>query len=266
MGNKASTTQNIEQTFNMSNVNKSVFEQITKNTQETAASQANIQNMRVVMRNVRGCTTNLNQTIDAETQSSSEFSAETITEIKNAITTEMKASADAAMERSTQLGDLSSLLSDSDQNIQQTVNMEIENIVENTITTENVNKTIAEQVSIQNGQLIIDGYDCREGGQIDFSQNITAKLAADAVTGAITKAASENKVLAALAADASGSTSSKGGGFAELVDSIGAALSGPFMYIAICVVVMIIAALIFLLSPAGQNSSRTMSTAAARRI
>jgi len=266
MGNKASTTQNIEQTFNMSNVNKSVFEQITKNTQETAASQANIQNMRVDMRNVRGCKTNFNQTIDAETQSSSEFSADTITEIKNAITTEMKASADAAMEKSTQLGDLSSLLSDSDQNIQQTVNMEIENIVENTITTENVNKTIAEQVSIQNGQLVIDGYDCREGGEIDFSQNITAKLAADAVTGAITKAASENKVLAALAADASGSTSSKGGGFAELVDSIGAALSGPFMYIAICVVVMIIAALIFLLSPAGQNSSRTLSNAAARRI
>ena len=266
MGNKASTTQNIEQTFNMSNVNKSIFEQITKNTQETAASQANIQNLRVVMRNVKGCPVKLNQMINAETQSSSEFSADTITEIKNAITTEMKASADAAMEKSTQLGDLSSLLSDSDQNIQQTVNMEIENIVENTITTENLNKTVAEQVSIQNGELIIDGYDCREGGQIDVSQNITAKLAADAVTGAITKAASENKVLAALAADASGSTSSKGGGFAELVDSIGAALSGPFMYIAICVVVMIIAALIFLLSPAGQNSSRTMSTAAARRI
>lgn len=266
MGQKASTTQNIEQTFNMSNVNKSVFEQITKNTQETAASQANIQNMKVVMRNVRGCNANLNQTIDAETQSSSEFSAETVADIKNAITTEMKASADAAMEKSTQLGDLSSLLSDSDQNIQQTVNMEIENVVENSITTENMNKTVAEQVSIQNGQLVIDGYDCREGGQIDFSQNITAKLAADAVTGAITKAASENKVLSTLAASAGASTASSGGGFAELVDSIGAAISGPFMYIAIVVVVMIIGALLFLLSPAGQNSSRTMSSAAARRM
>ena len=266
MGNKASTSQSIEQTFNMSNVNKSIFEQITKNTQETAASQANIQNMKVVMRNVRGCNANFNQTIDAETQSSSEFSPETVTEIKNGITTEMKASADAAMEKSTQLGDLSSLLSDSDQDIKQTVNMEIENVVENTITTENMNKTVAEQVSIQNGQLVIDGYDCREGGQIDFSQNITAKLAAKAVTSAITKAVSENKVLAALAAEASADTSSSGGGFAELVDSIGAAFSGPFKYIAIVIVVLIVGALIFLLSPAGQNSSRTMSSAAARRM
>jgi len=262
----AQSSQSIEQTFNMSNVNKSVFEQITKNTQETAASQANIQNMKVIMRNVRGCNTNLSQVIDATTQSSSEFKPDTVTEIKNAITTEMKASADAALEKTTQLGDLSSLLSESDQDIQQTINMEIENVVENTITTENMNKTVAEQVSIQNGQLVIDGYDCRERGEINFNQNITATLAAEAVTNAVTKAASENKVLATLAASAGASSTSTGGGFAELVDSIGNALSGPFMYIAICVVVMVIAALLFLLSPAGQNSSRTLSSAAAKRI
>lgn len=262
----AQSTQNIDQTFNMSNINKSVFEQITKNTQETAASQANIQNLKVVMRNIRGCNSNFNQTINAETQSKSEFSATTTADIKNAITTEMKASADAALEKTTQLGDLSSLVSDSDQNISQTVNMEIENVVENTITTENLNKTVADQVSIQNGQLIIDGYDCREGGQIDWTQNITAKLSADAITGAVTKAISENKVLSTLAAEAGGGVTSSGGGFAQLVDSIGAAMSGPFMYIAICVVVLIVGAVIFLLSPAGQNSSRSLSSAAARRM
>ena len=262
----AQSSQSIEQTFNMSNINKSVFEQITKNTQETAASQANIQNLEVVMRNGRGCNATFGQTIDATTQSSSEFSPEMTTDIKNAIDTEMKAAAGAALERTTQLGDLTSLLSDSNQDIQQSVNMEIENVVENTITTENLNKTIAEQVSIQGGRLIIDGYDCREGGQIDWNQNITAKLSADAVTKSLTKAVSQNKVLNTLAASADASSTSTGGGFAELVDSIGAALSGPFMYIAICVVVLIIGAVIFLLSPAGQNSSRTLSTAAARRI
>ena len=267
MGNRGSSSQSIDQTFNMSNINKSVYEQITKNTQETAASQANIQNLKVVMRNVRGCVANFGQTINAETQSSSTFTADTTTEIKNAITTEMKASADAAMEKSTQLGDLSSLVGGkTNMDIKQTVNMEIENIVENTITTENLNKTVAEQVSIQNGQLIIDGYDCREGGQIDWNQNITAKLAATAITNAVAKAVSENKVLASLSASASGSSKSSGGGFAQLVDSIGGAISGPFMYIAICVVILIIGATIFLLSPAGQNSSRTMSKAAARRF
>ena len=256
MGNRGSSNQSIEQTFNMSNINKSVYDQITKNTQETAASQANIQNLEVVLRNIRGCKSTFGQTIDATTQSSSTFSTETTADIKNAVTTEMKASADAAIEKSTQLGDLSSLVGgETNMDVKQEVNMAIENIIENTVTTENLNKTVAEQVSIQNGKLIIDGYDCREGGQIDWNQNITAKLAATAITDALAKGLTENKLIASLSASASSEQASSGGGFAQLVDSIGAAIGGPFMYIAICVVVLIIGATLFLLSPGGQKSA-----------
>lgn len=267
MGNRGSSNQSIEQTFDMSTLNESIFEQITKNTQETMASQAGIQNLKVQLRNIRGCAASFNQTIDASTQSSSTFNAESSAQIKNAVETQMQAAADAAVEKSTQLGDLSSLVGgETNMDIKQAVNMEVQNVIENTITTENLNKTVAEQVNIQNGELVIDGYDCREGGSIDWNQNMTAKLAASAITTALTSAVADNELLSSLSASAGATSTSTGGGFAELVDSIGAAISGPFLYIAIVVVILIIGAVIFLLSPAGQNSSKIMATAAAQRI
>ena len=68
-------SQTINQTFNLSAVNKSIFEQITKNTAESAASQANVQSLEIVMRNVRGCTARFGQKIDAKTQSASTLTA-----------------------------------------------------------------------------------------------------------------------------------------------------------------------------------------------
>ena len=256
-------SQTIEQRFNMSAMNKSIYEQITKNQSRASASQATVQNLKVVMRNIKGCSSKFGQTINAEAISSSELTAETTTAIKNAVTNDMQASVSAQIEKATQMGNLQ--FGDK-QNISQDVQLAITNIVENSITTENLNEAIAEQVSIQGGELIIDGYDCREGGDISWDQDVTAKLSASAVTKALTSAIADNTVLNELAAAASGGASSENTGLAGLLE----AFTGPMRYAIIaaicCCCLLVILLIVIGLSPAGQSATANLGRAGASRI
>ena len=260
-------SQTINQTFNLSAVNKSIFEQITKNTSESLASQANVQNLEVVMRNVKGCTARFGQKIDATTQSSSTLSAQTTTEIKNAITNEMQASVSAAVEKATQMGNMQ--FGDK-QNVNQDVTMAMETVIENTITTENLNRAIAEQVSVQNGKLVIDGYDCREGGDISWDQNITAKLSAEAVTTAMSDAIAASEVLNSLHAAASGNAKTENKGLSDLVGTFFEGITGPMKYAIVaavlCCCFLIIALIAIGLSPAGQSATANLGKAGAARL
>ncbi|ABY27838.1 hypothetical protein OtV5_054 [Ostreococcus tauri virus OtV5] len=260
-------SQTINQTFNLSAVNKSVFEKITTNKSESLASQANIQNLEVVMRNVRGCSAKFGQTIDASTQSSSELTQTQTDEIKNAITNDMKVAASAAIEKATEMGNLQ--IGDK-QNVNQNVTMEIENIIENKITTENINKAVAEQVSIQNGKLVIDGYDCREGGDISWDQDITAKLMAEAVTKSLSDAIASSEVLNTLHAQATGNAKTENKGAAQFISAFFEGLTGPMRYgiiaSVVCCCLLVLVMIVIGLSPAGQSATKNLGSAAARRF
>jgi type IV secretory pathway VirB2 component (pilin) len=260
-------SQTINQTFNLSAINKSIFEKITKNKAESLASQANIQNLEVVMRNVRGCSASFGQTIDASTQSSSELTQTQTDEIKNAITNDMKASASAAVEKATQMGNMQ--FGDK-QNVNQNVTLAIENVIENKITTENINRSVAEQVSIQNGKLVIDGYDCSEGGDISWDQDVTAKLMSEAITKSLSDAIASSEVLNSLHAAASGSSKTENKGLAEVVDSLFAGLTGPIKYAMIacvvCCCLLVLVMIVLGLSPAGQSATKNLGAAGASRL
>ena len=94
-------SQKINQTFDMSALNKSVYEQTTINENNSVASQANIQTMKIDMRNIVGCVTNVIQNIDATASSSSELSTTQTTNIKNAITNDMQAAVQAQVDKVT---------------------------------------------------------------------------------------------------------------------------------------------------------------------
>ena len=106
--------------------------------------------------------------------------------------------------------------------------MEIQNIVENNITTNNVNSTVAEQVNIQDGVLNLKRYDCSDSGaQLDFSQDIMAEVKATSIMNILKEAVASNEVLNAMAASSdSTSNDSTAGGYAQVVDSAGGALAG----------------------------------------
>jgi hypothetical protein len=257
-------SQTINQAFNMSAMNQSIYEQITKTQASAAASQATIQNLRIRFRDVSGCSITGTQTIDAEAVSSSELTSETTTEIKNAITNEMQAAVEAQVEKATELGNLQ--FGDK-QNVNQEVTMEITNIVDNTIVTETLNEAIAEQVSIQNNE--VEFRDCKDS-ELDFSQNVTAKVAAKVITTAIQDAIAASTVMNDLDAAAGGGASSENKGLSDLVGTFFEGLTGPMKYgiIAsiVCCCLLVVLLVVIGLSPAGQSATANLGKAGANRL
>lgn len=275
MGAGSSTTQKVENTFNMSAINNIVFEQMTTNKASATASGANIQNLKVVLRNIKGCDMTFGQTISSDLTASTEIDALTSTEIKNDIAAELAAQATTQLENVSQLGsELSSFVSgDTNQDIRNEINQLVETNIRNVIETINISETVSESVNIQGGDLIIDGYDCTEGGQLDYNQDITAKIAAEAVTKSITDSLAQNQVVAALTSTVENEAAQSRGGFAQIADSVFGGIAGVLgassqmiMFSVIATVCCCCFLLIFLLSPAGQSSTTTFANAGASRM
>jgi hypothetical protein len=250
-------SQKINQTFDMSAINKSIYEQTTINSNSSMAAQANIQNMEVHLKNIVACTTTITQTVNASASASSELDNTQTTAIKNAITTEMQAAVQAQVDKVTEAGNLQ--FGDK-QNVNQSLNLEVENIIKNSIVTENINKAVAEQVTIQDGIYTIDGYDCTLGGEINYTQDITAQVVANIVTKNLTDSIAQSDILNDLQAAADAAAASENKGIADIIDSIGEMLAGPLKWIALacvmCVCVLVIGAVVMGMSPAGQNATR----------
>lgn len=257
-------SQTIEQTFNLSAVNKSIFEQVTTNTQKVSASSTNIQSIGLnVKGSMIGCPFNATQKIKSETQTDASMATETILAMKNEITTEMQAGASAAIEKSTEAGNMQ--FGDK-QNVKQETNMAIENIVDTTITTENLSEVISNAVNIQDNVMNIGGdLDC-QGEKMVLGQDISAKLVTKAVMGALTDALIENKTTNKLTATSDSEQKTENKGLADIIGTIFAGLTGPLIAVVVCVCIIMLAVTLFLLSPAGQNSTRTMANAGAKKL
>ena len=259
--------QRINQAFNISSMNQSVFEQTTTNKSESIASQANVQTMKLDMRNVKYCDTTVTQTIDATASSSSQLNNTQVTAIKNAITNEMTAAVQAQVDKVTEAGNFQ--FGDK-QNVNQELNLAVTNIVENVINIENINSALAEQVSIQDGLYTIDGYDCSLGGSINYSQDITAQVVATMVTNNIVDAIASSDILNQLDAAADAAAKSENKGIADIIGTFFEGLFGPMKYAVIasvvCCCMIIVLVMVMALSPAGQKGMTNMSGAAARRF
>jgi len=265
------TSQSIENTFNFSAINENITNIITQNSSTTTATGANIQGMTVNFGEIIGCNVNLSQKITSKTMAASDFTAEEITDLQNEITNDMQAAATAALENNTEMGsELGGLLDggDTEMNVTNSVNMEIQNLVETNITTTNVNNTVAEQVNIQDGVLNLKRYDCSDtGAQLDFSQDIMAEVKATSIMNILKQAIQENKILNKMAASTESSVKKKKGGIAGVLDSlfggiadvVGTSQQGAMAASAasVCIVcVLVIGLAVMFMSPAGQNMGR----------
>jgi len=267
MGN--SSSQYIRQTFALDSVNEMIYEQLTKNTQKMDSSSVNIQKMKL---NIGGgmynCGIVSNQTLNTDMQTDVNFIAESVREIKNEITTAMTTSAKAAIEKKKELGDTSIGENETQTTIQDT-QMNIKNLVETVLETENVQETVTSAVNIQEDTINIAGdVDCGGLG-FDRSQNMTAKMATQAIMQNFESAIVENTVLTTLAADAGATQASTKGGLAGLVDAIGGAIGGPMMAAmagsVMCVCLVVISVLMVAMSPAGQGAVSKGANTAAKR-
>ena len=260
-------SQTINQAFDLSAINQSIYEQTTTNKSTSLASQTNIQSMDIILRNVRGCTATFKQGINAEASSSSTLTNTQATEIKNAITSEMNAAVGAQIEKATEAGNFQ--FGDK-QNVNQEVKLEIQNIIDNSVVIENINDAIAEQMSIQDKLITIDGYDCTEGGSINFEQDITAQLVADLVTTNFVDAISSSDLMNQLDAAADGDLKSENKGLAQFITAFFEGFTGPAKYAIIacliCCCLLVIAMVAIGLSPAGQSAAANLGKAGASRL
>jgi hypothetical protein len=259
--------QRINQAFNISAMNQSIFEQTTRNQSKSLVSQSSIQTMKLYLKNVKGCDTYVTQSIDANASSSSELNNEQEIAIRNAITTEMTAAVQAQVDKVTEAGNFQ--FGDK-QNVNQELNLEVTNIVENVINIDNINSALAEQVSIQGGDYIVDGYDCTLGGSINYSQDITAQVVATMVTNNLIDAIASSDILNDLDAAADAAAKSENKGLADIIGTFFEGLTGPMKYAMIasvvCCCMIIVLVMVMALSPAGQKGMTNMSGAAARRF
>jgi hypothetical protein len=259
MGNK----QSISQDFNLKAVNKAVYNQVTKNSAKGEAAGFNTQSLNIDVGINDGCPIKTNQKISSKVVSSTKNMPKTIVDMKGEIANDMKQAAGAKLKSMT--GALSTNFG-SKSTVKQKINQTIENVVNKTITTENMTESIAKSVNIQDGNLKVKFMRCRDGkGGIDMTQDITSELAANAVTDALTKSLMQDKFVNKIAQEQKAESVVENTG---PIQDLGNAISGIFGSLtaiyAICGLVVclaIAAGAYILLSPAGQNA---MSAAASK--
>jgi hypothetical protein len=273
-GSGGETNQSIENTFNFKALNENITNVITNNSQETGASGANIQGMKVVFGDIYGCDVNLSQKITSTTMASSEFSASEIAQLQSTISNDLSASAASALEKNSQMGsELGALVSgDTNLEIKTEVDMEIKNLVENNITTNNLTSTVSEQINIQDGELSVKRYDCTVGNAtLNFSQDVVSVVKAESVMSVLKEAIANNQMLNKMAATADSSASQKQGGVAEIADSVFGGIAGVIgstqegaqagsIASVCCVCVLVLGGVAVALSPAGQNAGRAAAS------
>ena len=190
---------------------------------------------------------------------------ESFQNVSNELVSELQAQASAALDKQSQAGNFQ--FGDR-QNVNQTINTEIENIVNTQMETNNLTKTVNESINVQGQTINIGETICFNGEQLSFKQDISADLAAQAVAKNVISAISKNAVVNEVVAKGESEAKAKAGGAAEVVDSVGnaatgiiGAVTGPMKYgimaiSGICCM-LIVAMIVMGLSPAGQSKIQT---------
>lgn len=248
----------------MSVVNDILYKSVTNNESINENTMQNIQGMELnVLKNV-GCNISTDQTITSSFMATTEQITDSFQMVQNDLVSELQSQAGAALDKQTQMGNMQ--FGDK-ANVEQKINTEIENIVKTELETNNLTKTINESVNIQEQKINIGETICLNGEKLEFKQNISADLAAQAVAKNLLSAATSNKVANKVVTEIDASLKTKAGGAAEVIDSAGdavagvvGAMTGPMKYGIVAVIIsccMIVFAVVALgRTQAGQNAMK----------
>lgn len=241
MGGGGSTT--INQEMNMSVVNDILYESVTNNQSINQNEMQNIQNLNIKIGRTVGCNITTDQTITSSFIATTEQITSSFQSVQNQIVSELQAQAAAALDKQTQMGNFQ--FGDR-QNVNQTINSEIENIVRTQMETNNLTETINKSINIQDQDVEIAEAICFNGEQLTFKQNISADMAAQAVARNLLSAATTSGVVNSIVQEGEATAAVSAGGAAEVIDSAGAAatgiigaMTGPIKYVVIAIVLVL---------------------------
>ncbi len=254
-------SQTIKNEMNIKSTTELLTSTILKTENSTQANCNTAQNLSVKIGHVVGCPSYFGQTASCDVQSSSSDISKQISQSANKIAEDMKTKAGAALDNASQAGNFQ--FGDKS-NVETKINKEIETIIKDEFSEEKINETMAGAVMIQDGELQVGFYDCTLGGNINFEQDVSAKVAAGAVMNKVLERIVESDVTKEITSEIDSKNTKKAGGAAEVVDSVGDAAAGvigaymgPAKYAmvasVICCCLIVVAAIIMGMSPAGQK-------------
>lgn len=211
---------------------------------------------------ITGCSLQFKQTATADAQSSATSAIESISESKQEIANDMKSKVAAAMEKSTQAGNFQ--FGDKS-NTEIDIKKDIQTTVENVFEKENLQSVVGNAVAVNSAKIQIGNMDCTLGGELDFEQDASAKVAATAVMGDVTKKLMETSSINKVIEEVEAKQKTENKGAADVVDSVGEAASsvigayGMAMYAPLiaCVLIcgsMIMVAMIMSRSKGGRKA------------
>jgi len=174
----------IKQEIDMTIVNTMLYESVTNNESVNENTMENVQNMELNVKRNIGCNIETDQTINPGFMASTDQIVDSFASVSDGITQNLRDQATSAIQKQADLGNIS----DADiTDIDQVVNTKIENEVKNVMEFNNLTKTVNEAVNVQGQVINIGETICTGGEQLSFRQNITADLAAQAISKKIMK-------------------------------------------------------------------------------
>lgn len=254
-------SQTIRNEMNFQSTTKILEENITENTNKVNAAAIQNNQLKLNIGDVIGCDINVGQSATADVQSEASLTTQSILESKAAVQDSMQVNLSAAMEKSTQAANFQ--FGDK-QKTETKINQEIETVIENVFKTENINEAVSSAVQTNEAEITIGNMDCTLGGQLDITQDLTAKVAATAVMGQVIEKLMETEAVKELAAEIDAQQTSENTGAAEVISEAGDAISGivgavtgPMQYAIIGLIVLccllLVGGVVLGMSPAGQR-------------
>lgn len=244
---------------------------ITRVSQSTTASSMNLNTVKIVVGRdtVSPCDIYVSQSINSETIASGTLKQGGMTEIKRDIVNGLNAQIDQAAAATSQLGGGQSSASNTTD-----IKSHVENLIETNITDDTYNSALSESLSKNAGELYI-GRDCK--AKINFDQNIVSQVTAINLLDKVQEVLSSDSVVNQFTANVSQTSTATSEGLGGVIDSILGGIQGIFgvgadmaktiaAIIACVICVALGGAVYFLMSPAGQNVSREVGSAAASKI
>ena len=274
MGGSSSKSA-VQQTNEFFNKTTNTF--MSENSQNVSASSLNTNTLLFPRSKFIKCRTSVNQNIDSDVVATGQMTTENIQDLTTKLKNDAQAAIDNAATQNT--GFLATSVANSTTAVSD-LKTTVTNIIDNTMKTSTVQNIF---VNAQNknfadySDLYYEcdpayklpggcGKDDTSGCDFVIDQNIKSKVVAKGVADAITKALTDTIIANTSDTSVQQSATQENAGVSELVDSIFKGLTGIWGIIALVVCVFICGALIFLLSPAGQEGSMKMANAGAKRM
>jgi hypothetical protein len=249
--------------------NKQTNSFMSSNSQNVSATAGARQSVNLSDTQFTGCRVNVSQGATTTVAASGTMTTQNVQDLKSKLQNDAKTAIDNAASQKS--GFLAPSVANS-ASATTDLKTKVTNIIENTMSSSTVQNIVANAQNNQkvNAAKMVATCDpkYRLAGEYDFNfdqqilQSVTAKGIADALTSALSDTVIANTTDTAVKQTAKQETQ----GVNDLVDSVFKGMTGIWMIVGCVICVVIAAVAAFLMSPAGQKATTTLSEAAAKKI